>query len=170
VNAIDGAWERLRATGAWRWYQSREPRERPVIAGLALLVVAALLWLLVWKPVSDWQSVATNRYQNAQETWSWMQANEAQARARSREAASSGASGRSLLPLVTREANGQGIRLNRLQPEADGAVSVVIQAQPFNAVIEWLARLQSAHNVTIQRISVDAEGSPGLVNAQIRML
>ena len=81
-----------------------------------------------------------------------------------------GAGQRSLLPIVTREANSQGIRLNRLQPESDGAVSVVLQAQSFNAVIEWLARLQQAHNVSVQRVSVDAEGKPGLVNAQIRLI
>lgn len=162
--------QRLQGTAAWRWYMSREPRERPVIAAVVLLMIAALFWLAVWKPVSDWRALETNRYQNAQSTWSWMQANEANARARAQSAQASPGSERSLLPLVTREANSQGIRLNRLQPEADGAVSVVVQAQPFNAVVEWLARLQSAHAIEVQRISVDAEGQPGLVNAQIRLI
>jgi general secretion pathway protein M len=169
VSVFDDLTERVRGTTAWRWYLSREPNERPIIAGVVLLVLAALVWLLVWKPISDWRSVADNRYQNAQATWSWMQANEADARSRAKASAASPGGGRSLLPLVTREANGQGIRLNRLQPEADGAVSVVIQAQPFNDVIQWLARLQNAHSVSVQRISVDAEGTPGLINAQIRM-
>ena len=161
--------QRLQATGAWRWYANREAHERPVIAGLIFIVVAAVLWAGIWKPISDWQALAINRYQNAQETWEWMQVNETNARARVRQASSSSAGERSLLPLVTREANSQGIRLNRLQPESDGAVSVVVQAQPFNTLIAWLDRLQTAHNIDIQRISVDAEGQPGLVNAQIRL-
>jgi type II secretory pathway component PulM len=100
-----------------------------------------------------------------------MQANESRARARVSQPGSGGASSeRSLLPLVTREANTLGIRLNRLQPEADGAVSVVVQAQPFNTVVQWLDRLRTAHNIDVQRISVDAEGTPGLVNAQIRLI
>ena len=74
------------------------------------------------------------------------------------------------MPLITREANAQGIRLNRLQPESDGAVSVVLQAQPFNTVVEWLDRLQKTHSIEVQRISLDAEGQPGLVNAQIRLI
>ena len=169
MRLFDSVSERVQGTQAWRWYVSREPHERPVIAGLALLVVAALFWVTIWKPVSDWRVLATNRYQNAQATWAWMQANESAARARASQAATTASGDRSLLPLVTREANGQGIRLNRLQPEADGAVSVVVQAQPFNTVVAWLVRLEEAHNIQVQRISVDAEGQPGLVNAQIRL-
>ena len=161
---------RLQTTAAWRWYAGREPHERPIIAGLVLLIMASLFWLAIWKPISDWRLVEANRYQNAQVTWEWMQANESAARARVSEPGASTDRERSLLPLVTREANSQGIRLNRLQPEADGAVSVVVQAQPFNAVVSWLVRLQEAHNIDVQRISVDSEGQPGLVNAQIRLI
>ncbi len=161
--------QQAQGTAAWRWYASREPHERPVIAGLAVLVLAALFWMIFWKPVSDWRLLEVNRYQNALSTWEWVQANEARARSRAQAATAGPASDRSLLPLVTREANSAGIRLNRLQPESDGAVTVVIQAQPFNAMIQWLHRLQTAHNVEVQRISVDAEGDPGLVHAQIRL-
>ena len=162
--------QQLQGTSAWRWYAGREPHERPIIAGLLFLVVAALFWIAIWKPISDWRHLEANRYENAQRAWEWIQANEATARARAQQAGPSGAGERSLMPLVTREANAQGIRLNRLQPEADGAVSVVLQAQPFNTVVEWLDRLQKTHSIEVQRISVDAEGQPGLVNVQIRLI
>jgi len=161
--------QQLQETAAWRWYASREPRERPVIAGLASLIVLVVIWAAVWKPISDWRTVETNRYQNAQTTWDWMQANEALARSRAGQTSSTSSAERSLLPLVTREANNLGIRLNRLQPEADGAVSVVVQGQPFNLIVQWLANLQQTHNIGVQRVSVDAEGKPGLINAQIRL-
>jgi len=162
--------QQVQGTAAWRWYASREPHERPVIAGVGLLVVAAFFWIAIWKPISDWRSIEANRYQNAQSTWEWMQANESTARSRASQAGGTASQERSLMPLVTREANTLGIRLNRLQPESDGAVSVVVQAQPFNALIQWLDRLSTAHNISVQRISVDAEGNPGLVNAQIRLI
>jgi len=164
----------LTSTASWlgnnavyRWYLGREPGERPVIAGLAALLVLLLLWLLIWKPTSDWRDLAVNRYQNAQDLMDYMQANETAARAR--KSSSTGAQ-RSLLPVITRTANVQGLRLNRIQPEADGAVSVVVQAQAFNTVLSWLNALQENNNVTVQRISVDAEGQPGIVNAQIRLI
>jgi general secretion pathway protein M len=162
--------QQVQGTAAWRWYAGREAHERPIIAGLMFLIVASLFWIAIWKPISDWRLLETNRYQNAQSAWEWMQANEANARARARQSANVPASERSLMPLVTREANAQGIRLNRLQPESDGAVSVVLQAQPFNTVVEWLDRLQKTHSIEVQRISLDAEGQPGLVNAQIRLI
>ncbi len=170
MSLIDNLFAQVRETGAWRWYANRDSSERPIIAGVALLVLAAVIWLAIWKPISDWRAVEANRLQNAQATWQFIKTNEQAARARSRQAASGNTGQRSLLPVVTREANAKGIRLNRLQPESDGAVSVVLQAQPFNGMIEWLARLQTTHQVTVQRISVDAEGKPGLVNAQIRLL
>ena len=162
--------QQVQGTSAWRWYAGREAHERPVIAGVVFLIVASLFWLAIWKPISDWRLLEANRYQNAQSTWEWMQANETNARNRARQSASTPASERSLMPLVTREANSQGLRLNRLQPESDGAVSVVLQAQPFNTVVEWLDRLQKTHSIEVQRISIDAEGQPGLVNAQIRLI
>lgn len=163
------ATQQIQGTEAWRWYAGREPHERPIIAGLVILIAAALFWAVIWKPLSDWRHLETNRYQNAQSTLEWMQANAASARTRGNQTTASPGGERSLMPLVTREANSQGIRLNRLQPEADGAVSVVVQAQPFNSVLEWIDRLQRTHNIEVQRISVDAEGQPGLINAQIRL-
>ena len=57
---------------------------------------------------------------------------------------------------------------------ASGGASVQaqarVQAQPFNTVVEWLDRLQKTHSIEVQRISLDAEGQPGLVNAQIRLI
>ena len=63
----------------------------------------------------------------------------------------------------------EGLVLSRLQPESNGAVSVVLQGQEFNAVIRWLHRLQETNGVSIQRVSLDADGRPGYVNAQLRL-
>lgn len=158
---------RLSQSGAMRWFYGREESERPIIAGLVILITISLLWLLIWKPISDWRELSENRYINAQSVWDWMQANEANAR---QSAATGGASPtRSLLPVITRVANGHGLRLNRLQPESDGGVSVVLQAQSFNAMLQWLSDLENQHNVTVARVSLDAEGKPGLINAQLRL-
>ena len=168
---LDGLDQQFRATGVYRWYMGREPQERPIILGLVLLVLGLLVWSVVWKPVSDWREMEANRYQNAQGLWDWVQANESEARSKAGQAASSGGNAqRALLPLITRAANAQGLKLNRLQPECDGAVSVVVQAQSFNKLLIWLDQLNSVHNITVQRIALDAEGQPGLVNAQMRLL
>jgi len=157
----------IAGSGVMRWYQGRDPQERPIIAGLAALIVLSLLWLMVWKPLADWRETSENRFTNARVTWDWMQANEG----RARQLASSGgpSTERSLLPVITRLANSHGLTLNRLQPESDGGVSVVLQAQSFNAMLQWLDELENQHKVAVQRVSLDAEGNPGLINAQLRL-
>lgn len=168
MSVIANLQQRFEVSAPGRWYAARESGERRVILALTVAVALTILWLGVWKPVSDWRATEHNRYQNAQALLDWMRANEA----RAREAARSGgpqSGNRSVLPVITRSAEAQGIRLNRLQPESNGVVSVVIQAQPFNEVLQWLQQLQENNDITIQRLSVDAEGTSGLVNAQIRL-
>lgn len=165
---LDNLKTQLSQSGPMRWYEGREPGEKPVIAGVVALVAISLLWLMIWKPLADWRDFSANRYVNAQSVWDWMQANEADARQTARGAAG-GAATRSLLPVITRAANSHGLRLNRLQPESDGGVSVVLQAQSFNAMLKWLDELEQQHKVIVQRVSLDAEGKPGLINAQLRL-
>ncbi|MEQ8484102.1 MAG: type II secretion system protein M [Pseudomonadales bacterium] len=160
---------RFLASGPGRWYAGREPGEQRVIAALALALALTIIWLGIWKPVSDWRATEHNRYQNAQAELDWLRANEARARA----VAGSGAGGggqRALLPVVTRTAEAQGISLNRFQPESSGAISVSVQAQPFNDLLRWLAQLEENNGVSVQRLTVDAEGRPGMVNAQVRLM
>lgn len=160
--------QRFATSSAGRWYAGREPSEQRVIAALAGLIVLTLLWLVVWSPVSDWRATAHNRYQNAQAQLDWMRANESRARALAAD--NSGASGRrSLLPVITRAAQAQGIQVNRLQPESGGVVSVSIQTQPFNDVLQWLRQLEENNGVTVLRLAADAQRQPGIVNAQIRL-
>jgi len=166
---LEPLFARVNQSAAMRWYQGREPQERPIIAGLAAVVVLSLFWLLIWKPLADWQELSENRYSNALDTWEWVQANEARARQAAGGNGPATAREGSLLPLITRLANSRGLTLSRLQPEADGAVSVVLQAQPFNLMLQWLDDLQQQHSVVVQRVSLDAEGNPGLINAQLRL-
>lgn len=160
--------QRFLASSAGRWYAGREPNEQWVILALAAAIGVVFFWLALWQPVSDWRELAHNRYRNAQATFDWMRANERRARAvATSEQADTGQ--RSLLPVITRSAQSQGIEVNRVQPESSGVVGVSIQGQPFNDVIRWLHQLQENNGVTIARLAVDAEERPGRVNAQLRL-
>ena len=163
-----GMTERLRGSSVARWLRGRERNEQRVILALGAATLLTVLWLGIWKPVSDWREVEHNRLLNAQTTLDWMRANEAQARERA--ATRSAESGeRSLMPLITRSAEVQGLQLTRLQPEAGGTVNVVLQAQPFNEVIRWLHQLEQNNGITVARVAFDADANPGFVNAQIRL-
>ena len=117
--------------------------------------------------MSEWQTVQANRHANAQTLLDWLHTNESRVRA-SVERGTEDTDG-SVLPIVTRVAESRGIKVGRLQPESDGIVSVTLQNQPFNDLIAWIAELQGTHGVAVLRASVDAQETPGLVNAQLRL-
>jgi general secretion pathway protein M len=160
--------EKLPTSGPARWLASRERNEQWVILALAATTVIVILWLGIWKPISDWREVEHNRFSNAQAALDWMRANEARARELARAGNAQGGE-RSLIPLITRSAELQNLQLTRLQPEANGAVSVVLQSQPFNEVVRWLHQLEQNNGIMVSRVSFDAQTEPGFVNAQIRL-
>ncbi len=166
---LDNLQQRFAKSSLGRWYFGREPQERTIIAALSAAMAIFLLWATVWKPISDWREIEDNRYRNAQSLLYWVQANEARARAVAKSGLNGSGAKRSLLPTITSSAAAHGLTLNRLQPESSGAVSVVLQAQRFNAMVRWIDQLQEDSGITIQRVSVDAEGRPGYVNAQLRL-
>jgi general secretion pathway protein M len=96
-----------------------------------------------------------------------MKLNEAEARRMAKAPKPEGE--RSVLPVITRSAEANGLKLNRLQPEANGVVSVVIQNQPFRNVMEWLQQLEENNGISVEQASIDQQGPPGRVNAQIRL-
>jgi general secretion pathway protein M len=161
--------QRFLASVAGRWYAGREPSEQRIVLILGAVIAVTVLWLAVWKPVSDWRAVAHNRYQIAQADLDWLRANENRARAVSGSAGAAGPA-RSLVRIIPLSAEAQGIKINRLQPESNDVLSVSLQGQPFNDVIRWIHQLEVNNGVTVQRLTVDAEGRPGLVNAQIRLM
>jgi len=132
-------------------------------------VALTVLWLGVWKPVSDWRATAHNRYQNAQAEFDWVRANESRARELAGAGGGRGTGPRPLLQIITRSAQTQGVQVNRLQPEGNGAIAVSIQGQPFNELLRWLHSLEENNGVAVLRLAVDADDGPGLVNAQIRL-
>ena len=168
-DTIASVTQAIRSSGAGRWYAQKELNEQRIILGLGLLIAVSLLWVGIWKPASDWHAQATNRQHNAQSLHDWLRANEAAAKqaAANNRGASSGT--RSLTPLLTKAAAAQKITVNRLQPEANGVMSVSVQRQSFNKIIAWVAQLEENNGVSFDRASIDGIDAPGLVNAQLRL-
>jgi general secretion pathway protein M len=97
-----------------------------------------------------------------------MRVHEGEARAAGQRVNGSPEAG-SLLTLVANSAARAGLSLLRYQKEGDG-VAVVLENQPFNSLIEWIAALERDDNVTVKQISIDGQSAPGLVNARITLI
>ena len=169
ADALANFTQSFRTSAAGRWYGAKERTEQRVILGLIAIIVISLLWVAVWKPVSDWRELAVNRQQNAQSLHDWLRANETAARQAATSRTGNTQGRRSLTPLVTKAAAAHQITVNRLQPEANGIVSVSVQRQPFNKIISWISQMEENNGVSVERASIDGVDAPGFVNAQIRL-
>jgi general secretion pathway protein M len=155
-------------SGLGRWFYNREHNEQLIISGVAVLVLVAILWTVVWQPVADWRAQEVNRQQNAHQLLDWLKANEQAARQASRAPAQN-QGGRALIPLITKAANAHDLKLNQLRPESNGVISVVLQQQSFNKIVSWIAQLEENNGIVVERASFDGQDAPGYVNAQIRL-
>lgn len=160
--------DQLRRSGVGRWFYGREQNEQRILLGLAVLVVVSLLWVGVWKPVSDWRALSEARQQRAQQLYDWLRANEVAAKQASRQASRPQQGGNSITQVITRAAAAHQITVNRLQPEANRVVSVALQQQSFNKIVAWMSQLEENNGVSVERASIDGLDAPGFVNAQIR--
>jgi general secretion pathway protein M len=166
-------WDRFenafRDSAVGRWFAGLEPNERTLVTALAALVALATVYVAIWQPLHTWSSDADRRYQHQLALLDWMRQQEAAAREAAQHGQGAPASG-SLLTIVANSAASAGLQLLRYQPEASGGVSVVLQNQPFNALIEWLAQLEQRDGVAVKQISIDGQTKDGLVNARINFI
>ena len=160
---------RLRSSAAGRWFAQKEQSERLILIALAAAMAVLFLWLGLWRPLADWQSREASRHLQAQNLLAWLQANQSRLRAAGEQDEGGPQTSRPIIPIVTRAADAKGLEVSRLQPESDGVISVVLQDQKFNDLMAWIAELHDAEGVRVVRASVDSQGEPGYVNAQIRL-
>jgi general secretion pathway protein M len=159
----------FRGSAIGRWFATLEPNERTMVTVLAAFLVVVLLYLAIWRPLSEWSNRADALYQRQIAVLDWMRLHESEARAAGQRSDSTRESG-SLLTVVANSAAHAGVQLLRYQPEGSGGVSVVLQNQSFNAVIAWVAELEQEDHVTVKQISIDAQSEPGLINARIILI
>ena len=152
-----------------RSFYARDVSERRIIVGLAILVTTSLLWMWVWQPVSDWQQAAAQRHTEAQQLVDWIRINETALRQSVQGNDRAGQGRRAIIPIITRAATTHALTLNRLQPESNGMISVVLQRQSFDQIIKWLSQLHENNEVYVVRASFDRVDAEGYVNAQLRL-
>ena len=151
------------------WWQQLNSRERALLTGGTALLVVLLLYVLLWEPFRASgqrlrQAVAEQRAELA-----WMRQSVQELQQLGSNATTQASAGRSLLTVVdqTARAAGLGASLKRLVPQGDDQISVQLDAVAFNALLNWLLKLEREQRLTLINLNVDRTGSPGLVNVRI---
>ena len=157
------------------WLHARAPRERVMLGVCASVVVAAVLWLLVWTPlderhdalrasVADWQAGLTQLERIAATRGS---------------AGSSGQTpsigGGAPTPVVivdtTLRTRGLSRSLRRSQPTTGTGIRVEFENVAFDTLVLWLGDLSHHYRMDVQAgsLSVPPRAEPGRINATLTL-
>ena len=162
----------IRNSIVYQWYVSKSESDKRILKLLAGLSLSLICYVGMWMPLNNYVDTQQRQAYLAQSTADWLVANRMalEAVATSAESGNPNPGGdQPTISQITNSAAELKITLSRLQPEADGSVSVALEQQSFNAVAQWLAGIEREQGFTIDRASLDRTSESGLINAQLRI-
>ena len=162
----------IRNSTVHQWYVSKSESDKRILKLLAGLSLPLICYVGMWMPLNNYVDTQQRQAYLAQSTADWLVANRMalEAVATSAESGNPNPGGdQPTISQITNSAAELKITLSRLQPEADGSVSVALEQQSFNAVAQWLAGIEREQGFTIDRASLDRASESGLINAQLRI-
>jgi general secretion pathway protein M len=156
------------------WWLSRQPRERLILMLGGILVVATLLYLLVWEPLVRERTNLANRVKAQGKTLVWMQqASEQVKQLRSQsQNLTKKANQSSLMSIVDSSAKRSKIRkpIQRIEPEGKNGVKLWIENVDFDTLVRWLGEVERRHGVLINRATITRnEETAGQVNSRLSL-
>lgn len=155
---------------AREWLDNLAPRERTLVYVAGALLAVAILYLVIGMPLRAMNANSAARIAQKTADLAWMRQVAPQAMA---AAAAGGAAGgsESLVVLVDRTGRqaGLGTSLRDQSPSGEHGLRLRLEAAPFDVLMTWLVVLQQMHGVTIESATIDAAGTPGLVNASLSL-
>jgi len=152
-----------------QWYVTKSPTDRLIIKILAALIAATIIYTVVWKPLSDYSQDQQARYVTELALSEWIVLNQEALRQSARQPVR-GNSSPALIPSITNAANQNQLKLDRLQPDSDGGVSISLQEQQFDQVLKWLSLLETRQGLSVERLSIDRGDKRSKVSGQVKLV
>lgn len=154
-------------------YRDLQPRERVIVAVGAVVVIATLIYLVLWEPMANARSkqmAALTDERALAERLETIAATVQKARA-SGVGAIQGRE-QSLLTLIDQQGKSPelGKPPTRLQPEGENEVKVWFEDVPFDALVRWMSTLETRYGVQIVGAELERRAGAGLVNARLTVI
>lgn len=153
------------------WWQDLQARERTALLLMLTVLVLFLLWLLLWRPVSQQQTVTASALEVAQADLVWMKTAQsalATSPATAVEARAQRGS-QSLLALVESSARAANLAdaFRRGEPDGSTRVRIWMEQANFDALVQWLQGLSTNYGIVALEADVSQLDLPGLVDARV---
>ena len=145
------------------WWQQLNLREQRLVLGLGSVVLVFLFYNHAWLALHNNLEKAAKKNARQQELLIWMETNVARYQAAKRGAGAS--SSGSLSSIVNRTASRHGIKIARMQPQADD-LQVWLDQVPFRQLLQWLEQLSNNEGLSVQAIDVSRDDQAGIVRVR----
>lgn len=153
------------------WLAGLSARERSLVYLAAGLLAVAVAYFAVVLPLVNAAAQRAARIEQKTLDLAWMRGVAPQVLAAA-AAGAGAAGGESLVVLVDRSGReaGLGNAIRDQSPSGEHGLRLRLEAASFDVLVAWLASLQQQHGVRVEAATIDAAGSPGLVNASLTLV
>ena len=150
------------------WFQALQPRERLMVAGGAVVVVLAAIFMGL-APFYKSIHARAERVERKEGDLAWMRTVTPEIQALGQNQSIATPSDESLVVLIDRTARecGLGTSLTGQTPNGATGIRVRLESAAFDVLVKCLGTLQQTHAVTIESATFDRAAKPGLVNANL---
>jgi general secretion pathway protein M len=156
-----------------QWYEGLAPRERVAVLVGGLVVVLAVFYYGIWRPLNTSVSEGRLRLTSQAEETRWMLGIRDEARLLQASDTRRDIQGRndSLLSIVdaTSRDNGLENAVRRIQPDNDDQATVTLEQANFNQMLFWLRSLQRDYGVVARQMTVTRDEETGTIQARLTL-
>ncbi len=149
------------------WYRGLEEREQRMVLFGGIGVAVLLLFGGLLLPLQAAASRAVERRDARTADLAWMRVNAPEIQVAGDIVPLD--SGEPPMVVVDRVGHESGVAdaFRGAQPNGKSGVRVQLEAAPFDALVAWIAALESRHGLAIESITIDRAAAPGAVNASV---
>jgi general secretion pathway protein M len=153
-------------------FEALQPRERWMLALGAAALLVTVLYLGVWEPLVKARAERSAALESSRQLALRLEQAAAQLQSGAgRNPAAASTRGLSLVAAVD-QASKQGSigkAPARIQPEGERVVRVWFEEIAFDALVRWLAEVQTRYGLSVQTLDVEPQAAPGQVNVRLSL-
>lgn len=147
-------------------WAERPPSERLILAAVALMMVATLLYLLVFDPLMSWRDKEQSRLKVNERLLVQVDGLVKRFEQQPAEGAGGADGLASLIDTSLRENN---LTMRGIQPGKNGDARLRLSNVDQESLTQWLYDLEYKRQISIEELNISQSKTPGLVMVNIRV-
>lgn len=144
------------------WWSSLSVRERALLMVAGALIGLVVYFLGLYRPLSAAAEASERRALAAIREAGAIEASASRLAAAPAPAAPV-ATGGSLRADASNLAAEAGLKIARMQPEGDRALTIVLERAPANLALGWIARLETERGIVVERLTIEQDSERAVV-------